>query len=327
MRTESYYALASLNKSIHEWEEAQNRFSVGDDCPSCFRKLTKPAFTKYVDFLSTKISAARIKRGEIEEIFEEAAAIVKLLRELHDQEVKMTQTRQELDHKREREEASRKSLLEESKRIKAEISKAEDRSDGLAMNLEKAEEEVKKLTRLTGFLENVERVKNDRIEEVRKEADAAKFWMDGFSNKGVKDLIFAQSLGYLNDKLTRYATAISGGTINVQIHRDLSVGVDITEGAKRYQTASGGQARRIDLMIGLALQSLVEAGWQDVNVKFIDEFDASLDKAGVDGFLQLLREESKQKSAIFIISHNDYLAKQLDQVINVELVNGQSQII
>jgi DNA repair exonuclease SbcCD ATPase subunit len=173
----------------------------------------------------------------------------------------------------------------------------------------------------------VRQVKEVRIKEIQTEADEASFWLNGFSNKGVKDLIFAQSLGFLNDKLLRYSNAITGGKISVEIHRDLSVGVDIRDGAKGYQTASGGQARRIDLMIGLALQSLVEAGWKDVNVKIIDEFDASLDKEGVDGFLSLLREEAKQKNSIYIISHNDYVAEQLDQVIHVELEDGESKII
>jgi DNA repair exonuclease SbcCD ATPase subunit len=326
-RSDAYNALSILNNSINDWTAAQNRFNVGDECPSCFRKLTKPAFEKYTKFLSGEIKKAKVESEKYEKEFTDASELRKTLKSLLDEEANLTRLKTEVVHKQRNEEASANSLKEEAKRIQAEISNVEDRSESLTNNLEKAKDEVKELEKRKFVLDKVREIKEVRIGEVQTEADEAKFWMDGFSNKGVKDLIFAQSLSYLNDRLARYSTAISGGKIRVEIHRDLSVGIDITDGAKRYQTASGGQARRIDLMIGLALQSLVEAGWQDTNIKVIDEFDASLDKEGVDGFLSLLREEAKQKNAIFIISHNDYLAQQLDQVIYVELDHGESQIV
>lgn len=313
-------------QSVHRGETKLEKFNVGDECPSCFRQLRKTDLTRYQAVLSKEIKQCRRDNTALDTKLKTLNEFRDSLQELKDKETAMAQSSQELDRKHVKGEASRKSLEEEAKRLQAEIANSEDRSGNLRADVETAKTEVARLQKRLSILTKVCEVKDKQIHLTQLEADEAKFWIDGFSAKGVKDLIFAQSLGFLNDQLLRYSNAIAGGEIVVEINRDLSVKVDITEGAKRYQTASGGQAKRIDLMIGLALQRLVEIGWQDVNVKFIDEFDASLDKAGVDGFISLLREEAKSKGAIFIISHNDYLAEQIDNVIQVEKVNGESVI-
>lgn len=313
-------------QSVHRGETKLEKFNVGDECPSCFRQLRKTDLTRYQAVLSKEIKQCRRDNTALDTKLKTLNEFRDSLQELKDKETAMAQSSQELDRKHVKGEASRKSLEEEAKRLQAEIANSEDRSGNLRADVETAKTEVARLQKRLSILTKVCEVKDKLIHLTQLEADEAKFWIDGFSAKGVKDLIFAQSLGFLNDQLLRYSNAIAGGEIVVEINRDLSVKVDITEGAKRYQTASGGQAKRIDLMIGLALQRLVEIGWQDVNVKFIDEFDASLDKAGVDGFISLLREEAKSKGAIFIISHNDYLAEQIDNVIQVEKVNGESVI-
>ncbi len=147
-----------------------------------------------------------------------------------------------------------------------------------------------------------------------------------FSNKGIKDFIFRQSLKFVNDHLAILSQRISDGEINVSLTNSLDVGVDIKQAAQTYQGASGGQGKRIDLCIALALQALVESGWQGTNLMIIDEFDAALDKTGIDRFLSLLKEEAARKGSVFVISHNSYLSDQFDKEIVVEYVEGVSTV-
>ena len=58
---------------------------------------------------------------------------------------------------------------------------------------------------------------------------------------------------------------------------------------------------------------------------FDEVFDA-LDETGVEQVIELLQELSKEKSSIFVISHNDHLKSYFTNIITVTKKDGFSTI-
>ena len=156
------------------------------------------------------------------------------------------------------------------------------------------------------------------------------FWLDGFSNYGIKDFCFGRLVGFLNTRLMYYCQKLTHGDVEVLFEKDskdkIRVNVNCRDGAAKYITSSGGQERRADLCIALAFQSVVESGAQPVNIAVIDEFDAGLDEEGLNMFIDYLNGEARRKGSVFLITHNPALSGSFDKVMTVDRVDGVSQL-
>ncbi len=87
---------------------------------------------------------------------------------------------------------------------------------------------------------------------------------------------------------------------------------------REYRQLSGGQKLIIALSLKLALASVIQKRL-GIEIKFLelDEVDQSLDKAGVDAFVDIIKELQNEYK-IFIITHNDYLKDKFENAILVE---------
>ena len=98
-------------------------------------------------------------------------------------------------------------------------------------------------------------------------------------------------------------------------------------GGTQYIANSGGEKKRIDLAINLALQDLVASrSSKKINVAIFDEVFDSLDENGVDGIVSLLHELSQSKSTILVVSHNEYLKSYFTNVLTVVKQYGFSTL-
>ena len=94
-----------------------------------------------------------------------------------------------------------------------------------------------------------------------------------------------------------------------------------------YHLASGGERRRIDFCISLALQSLLASTGSKSNIFILDEPFESVDESGIGELVDLLREYSrKQGVAVYCISHLSNLKPLFDDVVTVRRENGVSQV-
>ena len=89
---------------------------------------------------------------------------------------------------------------------------------------------------------------------------------------------------------------------------------------------SGGEQRRIDICISLALQSLLSLSDSNFNITIYDEIFDSLDELGRDYVLNLLKEEIKTKDSIFVISHDSNLQDQFRNIIKIKKKGGISYV-
>lgn len=95
-----------------------------------------------------------------------------------------------------------------------------------------------------------------------------------------------------------------------------------------YKSLSGGQKRRVDIILILALQKFIlESSGISTNLICIDEIFDSLDSEGMEAIISCINTLFSTTSSIYVITHNNNIKCLFDSIIKLVLVNGKTQII
>lgn len=125
----------------------------------------------------------------------------------------------------------------------------------------------------------------------------------------------------LEMRLKPYSEKASGGTKDCVSLEILGAG-----GGHGYKAASGGERRRLDLAIMLALADVSEAAHAvSRGTLFFDEVFDALDTDGVSSVCSVLTELA-EKSCVVIITHNTELADQLPSVERWNVSDGSVSV-
>lgn len=173
---------------------------------------------------------------------------------------------------------------------------------------------------------------------LRKAKDDLLFWQSAYSNQGIKSFILDDITPFLNERANFYLGKLTSGRIEVvfstktklksgEEREKFSVDVINKDGGSKYNSNSGGERKRIDLAINMALQDLVaNRSSKKINIAIFDEVFDTLDEKGVEGVVELLQEMSNSKSTILVVSHNEALKSYFTNSITMVKTDGYSRI-
>jgi DNA repair exonuclease SbcCD ATPase subunit len=183
------------------------------------------------------------------------------------------------------------------------------------------------------------------VQELLKLLDIYTFWEVAFSDRGtpsqspIKSYLFDAIVPVLDELARTYSEVLTSGSMEVRFHtvsalkngelRDkFSVEVTNAHGADEYLGDSGGERRKVDLVVMFALHSLarIRSGSQ-VDCLFLDEILDSLDAEGCERVVYLLGEMRKEIPKIFLITHNENLKNRFSSRILVRKELGVSKIV
>ena len=179
---------------------------------------------------------------------------------------------------------------------------------------------------------------NETNESISSKLTLYEFWNNGFSNKGIKSLLLDNIIPFLMEKTNYYLNFLTNGEIKIRFGSQSTlkssdelrdkIDICLIKNGKDYSMGktSGGEQRRIDICISLALQSLLSLSDSNFNITIYDEIFDSLDELGRDYVLNLLKEEIKTKDSIFVISHDSNLQDQFHNIIKIKKKNGVSYV-
>ncbi len=117
-------------------------------------------------------------------------------------------------------------------------------------------------------------------------------------------------LGYLNGRVAEYLDLFSGGVMGMELYqkqhgKNSKVEVDLRTPGGSYGMSSGGERRRVDLAIYLALSDLVHiSSGVSCNILVADEIMDGQSPEGVKKFGEILRQKAQSGMCVFIVSHN-----------------------
>ena len=176
---------------------------------------------------------------------------------------------------------------------------------------------------------------NSRLKDLEEERktnarslDIMKFWEIAFSEQGIIKFIIRNILDYFNDRITYYLGYLTNGQYRLIFDDTLEEKVYIGGSQTYYMSLSGGERRKINLAVLLALHDLLSlTDKEQSDILFFDEVTENLDEESTNG-LYILLQELKKKKTIFLITHNDSLKSMLDssQELVVRKSNGVTKL-
>jgi DNA repair exonuclease SbcCD ATPase subunit len=175
------------------------------------------------------------------------------------------------------------------------------------------------------------------IADLMAEQTYYQYWVEGFSNQRLKSYIMDSITPVLNERANFYSQFLTGGVFDIQIStqtklksgelRDkFAVNIDTASGAD-YELSSGGERKRIDICILLALQDLVASrATHPIQLLVMDEVSENLDDIGVERMLELLHNITSTKASCFYITHDEGMKPLFPSSVTVTKQNGVSKL-
>ena len=185
------------------------------------------------------------------------------------------------------------------------------------------------------MLQDLKTEKLDRIKETQQwkskrqlDYEVMRFWEKALSEKGVIKYIIRNILSYFNERINYYLSYLTDHTFSLEFDDELSEIITIGGSITHYISLSGGERRKINLAVMMALKDLLLLSDSDhPDLLFFDEVAENIDEQGIQGLYNLLLDLKKTRQ-IFVITHNKHLKTLLDSSkrITVEKKKGISYI-
>jgi DNA repair exonuclease SbcCD ATPase subunit len=321
MYQDSKRSIKIREKEITELCDRRDKFKKGSECPECLRPMLEHDLKMYQQHLQERIAANQMVLASLEP---DSKKLGKKVTELSATLEKYNNIRSDCTNVQE----AIYVLNNERVNINNDFSIMSSMQRDREHEKSKYESEISRLEKTLASEEHATDKHRERVKEIdaslldlKEDIEKLDFWLEGFSNYGIKDFCYSRLVGVLNHKLSHYSQTLTNGEIDVQFAKEsgdkIKVSVNCRNGADKYILSSNGQERRVDLCIAMAFQSIVESGAQPVNLSIIDEFDSGLDAEGLNKLEQHIKDEAKRKGSIFLITHNPQLAGQFDNLIQI----------
>jgi len=159
--------------------------------------------------------------------------------------------------------------------------------------------------------------------ENKLDYEVMRFWEKAFSQQGIIKFIIRNILDYLNNKVNYYLSFLTNSKYNLYFDEELNEKVITNEQDIQYISLSGGEKRKVNLAVTMALKDLLLlTDRNQTNILFLDEIAENLDEEGINGLHSLLQEIKKDK-LIFIITHNKYLKTLLHSAPRLSIIKSK----
>lgn len=321
-------------------KSAQN-LSGGTKCTKCGSELTEEHLYTYRDELNDYIESNEIIEKEIEEK-------IYLIRE------KLTRVKEGL--------SSLVSAKNDFRELQMKVRRWNDKKQNLEIAVRNQNENLGELKKDRKELEQTEPPQNQetsqlekRIETLEEEIGSAKierenllvekerldFWVRGFGSQGIRNLLIRNAIPKLNKHAQEFSQILTDGELtvgfsgtkevgkgkNVEVRNKINVSAIDIYGSNKYSKASGGEKRRIDMCIDLALHFLVSES-TNLPFLFVDEIFTKLDNRGKELVLVLLQKLTERIEGIIVVSNQDDIAsEEFDNIWTVYRKDKQSYLV
>lgn len=158
-----------------------------------------------------------------------------------------------------------------------------------------------------------------------------------FGLQGVKSHVLSAVLPFVNKRIEHYMDILTEGKFNAFISSKstakngntsdkMTIDILSQDTGGKYSELSTGEQRKVDLSISLSLQDYLLSKIPDTNFEVFDEVFDGLDEASMQSVIQILKERAKGVDTVFVVSHNDNLKDQFENIITIEKIDGISKI-
>ena len=319
-----------LNSEIKVKEQELEKLkNIKDTCPTCGQKLPD---VRVVDTTSLEQEIGElthlfdVKRAELDRINEEKHELVNNFKEQLSIEVK---EHEELLNKAKFSLVNKRNTL---KSIEREVQDLEISVNTIKLEIDNYEN---KLNSLKKELDNLKVSVNNSKEEYQRldvelinkqEHLAVINKMESLVKRDFRTFLLSNVIEYLNNKCQEYSQVVFN-TTELVISQDKN-NISIKYAEKEYETLSGGEKQKVDVIIQLAIRDMLRTYLDfSSNILVLDEITDSLDIMGASQLLNLITTKVTDVEAIYIISHHtDFEIPIDDEILIVKESDSFSRI-
>ncbi len=191
-----------------------------------------------------------------------------------------------------------------------------------------------RIDRLQKTMIDLEAEKSDILkkgEGLKTKMDILEFWKQAFSTTGIRASLLSKFCNSFNTLVGEYAIDVGGGVFGIyvepmkelasgEVRNELDIKVSVGDVVRRFAMYSGGEKRRIDICLCLALNKWVAKQHNLKNgllgLLVLDELFSYLDSVGEETTALVLQRESVDK-CVLVVSHTPELKSYASREIKV----------
>ena len=139
----------------------------------------------------------------------------------------------------------------------------------------------------------------------------------------IKSYVFREHIPFINQRLNHYLEMM-----NLHIRINLTENLGLDSNLWGYDFQSGGERKRTDVAFMLAAFDFHEVMYgRQSNILVLDEVDGRMDDDGIDGLINIIKQELASKAeTILIVSHRNQMHDVFDKEIKVIKSDNTSRI-
>jgi DNA repair exonuclease SbcCD ATPase subunit len=151
-------------------------------------------------------------------------------------------------------------------------------------------------------------------------------WVVNNTPKGLRAYLLDGIVDFINMRSSEYSTFLFDNDL-IQLKLD-GTNLEIFLGDKPIENTSGGEHRRADIVIQLAIRDLVseQTGFSS-NLLIIDEVFDGLDSVGISTVLDLIISQKESINSIYLITHKSDANIPYDSILTVRKENNISKVL
>jgi DNA repair exonuclease SbcCD ATPase subunit len=286
-----------ISQRIESLKENHSFFENNDVCPTCSQDI------------SSEIKEKRLKESEetIQEVSSGYSDLLNTIRSEQRKEKKFLEISQEI--------SSLNQIISQNQSKMNQFSSLISEIQNEINDLQKVDDLQEENAKLEFFYEELHAVKNEII-QTKEAGEYYEFVGNILKDGGVKTVIINKYLPLINQKINEYLKMMElyvNFTLDGEFNETI---LTPTFENFSYGNFSEGQKQRINLALTFGLMSVAALkNSVNTNLLILDEIlDGSMDAEGISLFLNIIRQEMRNKN-IFMISHRDNLDSKFDKVI------------
>lgn len=184
----------------------------------------------------------------------------------------------------------------------------------------------------TAIKENQDKVKEleDRNIELGSKKQLSDFYYKLLGAKGeLRPYLLSKDIAYLNNRMQFYINRffkntevnliLNGNAIDIKIYAD-----GVTKG---ISSLSGGEKKRIDISIQLALYDLIQSVSQSkFNLLCLDEIESLLDPIGCEQLIEIIEDKAENIETVWWITNHPSVKETIPHKIITKKILGKTEV-
>lgn len=333
------------NKDLEREKALLEKWFVDDTCPTCGKKLdrTEEEIIQKTSILNKYKSDLEANKIKLESKYREKEALSKntaleiIIEEKRKEYLELKNSLDNIKQIQEEKQSNYNKLYDDllaakSVLINTEVSVgiAEDKKKEYNDKVQECKDKIIKYKdEILEFDNTKKQLENDNI-ELENKKKLSDFFYKLLGAKGeLRPYLLNKDIAYLNSRMqfyigrffknTEVSLLLNGASIDIKIQAD---GV-----TKSISSLSGGEKKRVDISIQLALYDLIQTVSQSrFNLLCLDEIESLLDPIGCEQLIEIIEDKAENIETVWWITNHPSVKESIPQKILVKKILGKTEV-